>query len=87
MIIWLKFSDSLCGVTAIHGGTVDGVINVDDVIGPGTEAWLCEHLVDTGYGENLPIDVLAYLGRLGWRLSPTHDRDNGYVSATAFSKV
>lgn len=86
MIIWLKFSDSLCGLTTVHGRTVDGIINVDAVVDHGAEEWLCEHLADTGYAEDLPTDVIAYLSELGWLRTPQHDRDNGYVSAAAFEQ-
>jgi hypothetical protein len=85
--IWLKFSDSGFGFTAIHGGTVDGVIDTEAVLGVGVEKWLQEHLDETGYGENLPTDVIAYLGHLGWHPAPELNRDNGYVSAAAFQNV
>jgi len=85
-IIWLKFSDSLCGLTDVHGGTVDQHIDVDVEIAPGAYEWLTKHLIYTGYGENLPNEVIDYLRTHGWVASPEDDRDNGYVSASAFRR-
>jgi hypothetical protein len=89
MTIWLKFSDGFVvfDLTGIAAGTVDNhTADIDALLGPGARKTLTTLCKQTGYGEDLPPAVVEFMAASGFEPDKDAYRDNGYVSASAFTR-